>query len=124
MLDKKVLERYVVVDLEMTGLNAAQDRILEIGACRVVNHQVEAEFETLVNPHRKLEMVVKNLTGITDEMAAEGMEADEAVSAFMEFAGEDILVAHNIRADYSFLKQNVVNQKKTLERQGDRKSVV
>ena len=35
MLDKKVLERYVVVDLEMTGLNAAQDRILEIGACRV-----------------------------------------------------------------------------------------
>ena len=45
-----MLERYVVVDLEMTGLNPRRDRILEIGAARVEHGEVTAQYETFVNP--------------------------------------------------------------------------
>lgn len=71
------IQNYVAVDLEMTGLNAKRDSILEIGAVRVKNKQVEAEYQALIHPHLELSEEVIALTGITNEMAAGGREMDE-----------------------------------------------
>ncbi len=106
-----MLEDYIVVDLEMTGLNPKTDRILEIGAIKVKGKQITDTFSTLVCPKRPLDERISHLTGITDEMAAEGEALDTAVMAFLEFAEELTWVGHNIIFDYRFLKQWEVNHR-------------
>ncbi len=113
-----ILEDYVAVDLEMTGLNAKCDRILEIGAVRVRKKEVEAEYSALINPHMPLPPQVAELTHITDEMAAHGRRMDAVFGEFMEFCGESVLLGHNVIFDYSFLKQEAKNRRYPFERSG------
>ena len=110
----KRIADYTVIDLEMTGLLAKTDKIIEIGAVRVRNGQVADTYGTLVNPQRAIPEKVQRLTGITDEMAASGIEEDVAVEALLEFIGDDIIVGHNVSFDYSFLKQWAVNHRRPL----------
>lgn len=111
-----MIESYVAVDLEMTGLCAKTDRILEIGAVKVLDHQVVDTFQTFVNPHRMLSETIVSLTGITQEMVADAPEAVDAFLALLEFTGDLPLVGHNIMFDYSFLKQCAANHKIPYEK--------
>lgn len=111
-------DTYIALDLETTGLNPSRDRILEIGAVRVFDGQIEETYETLVNPGRKLDKRIEELTGITDEMAAGGMDTRTAVTGLVEFCGELPLLGHNILFDYSFLKQNTMNLSLPFEKEG------
>lgn len=110
-----MLNEYVVIDLEMTGLSAKTDQIIEIGAIKIKENRIVERFGTLVNPACKIPTRVVDLTGITDEMVQEGMEKDEAVSQLLDFIEGQILVGQNIGFDYSFLKQWAVNHKRHLE---------
>lgn len=106
----------IVVDLEMTGLQVKTDRILEIGAVRIHEDQITDSFQTFVNPHRRLEERIIELTGITDDMVADAPEADAALEAFLAFAEDGPLLGHNIRFDYGFLKQCAINNGRKFER--------
>ena len=64
-------DTYVSIDLETTGLNPKRDRIIEIGAIRVEQGQIVEEFSTFVDPGRKLEERITELTGIRDEDLAD-----------------------------------------------------
>lgn len=111
-------DTFVAADLEMTGLKVRSDRILEIGGVRVENGKITDTFQTFVNPHRRLERKIVELTGIEDEMVAEAPEEAEAVRAFLDFAGELPLLGHNLIFDYGFLKQAAVNAGFSFERRG------
>ncbi len=106
-----MLKEYVSVDLEMSGLNPKEDRIIEIGAVKVMDGQIMDSFSVLVNPHRKIDEEIKELTGLTDAMLASGVEDWEGVLAFKDFAGELPLVGHHIISDISFLKTCAINHK-------------
>lgn len=108
-------DSYTVIDLEMTGLSAKRDKVLEIGAVRVRNGQAEDTYGTLVRVKCEIPQSVQELTGITSEMAAGGMDEDEAMQKLLDFIGKDILVGHNITYDYSFIKQWTVNRRIPLE---------
>lgn len=110
-----MIDEYIVLDLEMTGLSAKTDQIIEIGAVKIKNNQLIDSFETLVRPVGKIPTRVVELTGITDEIAGKGMDKDEAVEKLLHFIEGSILVGQNINFDYSFLKQWAVNHKKPLE---------
>ncbi|NBH14996.1 3'-5' exonuclease [Lachnospiraceae bacterium] len=109
---------YVAVDLEMTGLRARTDRILEIGAVKVQQGEITDFFQTLVNPQMKLPEEIISLTGITDQMAAKGCDTYHAVQEFLTFCRGFPLAGHNIIFDYSFLKQYAINQGIPLEKEG------
>ena len=94
---------YVVVDLETTGLRPGSSRICEIGAVRVRGLELEAEFETLVDPGVPLGPAVAALTGLTDRQLRGSPGAAAAVHRFLAFAGDAVLVAHNARFDLGFL---------------------
>ncbi len=111
-----MLENYVVIDLEMTGLNAKIEGILEVGAVRVREGKVVDTYGALLNTGRKLSPKVIELTGITQEMADAGEDPEEVMDAFFDFVGEDILVGQNVIFDYSFLKQWAVNHRFSFER--------
>lgn len=111
-----MIESYVVIDLEMTGLNAKKDRILETGAVRVRGGRVVESCSALICPGVKVSPEVTELTGITQEMADHGRDPEAAMAEFFKFLGEDVLVGQNVIFDYSFLKQWAVNHKFSFER--------
>lgn len=113
-----IIRDYVAIDLEMTGLNARRDSILEIGAVRVKDKKVEDTYQTLIHPHLELSEEVKGLTGITDEMAQRGREMDEVFPEIMEFCKEAVLLGHNVIFDYGFLKQAALNRNMEFEHLG------
>ncbi|MCI7814649.1 MAG: 3'-5' exonuclease [Lachnospiraceae bacterium] len=109
---------YVVVDLETTGLSPEKDRILEIGAVKLEDEKITDSFQCFVNCHRKLSEVVTNLTGITQEMCESGVEEEQALEAFLQFAGDQVLIGHNLPFDFGFLKWSFMRQKISFEREG------
>ena len=111
-----MLQDYVVIDLEMTGLNPKTDKILELAAVRVREGQEVAAYSKIVNPQVPLNEKIIELTGITAEEAEAGALADETVVEFLDFLGEDVLVGQNVIFDYSFLKQWAANHKYSLEK--------
>ena len=111
-----MLEDYVVIDLEMTGLNAKTDAILEVGAVRVRDGRQTETYGAILKCGRELSERVVELTGITPEMAADGREPEEAMQEFFTFLGDDVLVGQNVIFDYSFLKQWSVNHGQAFER--------
>ena len=94
---------YVVVDLETTGLRPGSSQICEIGAVRVLGLELEAEFETLVDPGTPLTPGASALTGLTDRQLRGATAPGPAVHSFLAFAGDAVLVAHNARFDLAFL---------------------
>ncbi|MBQ8185059.1 MAG: 3'-5' exonuclease [Lachnospiraceae bacterium] len=113
-----MIDSYVALDLETTGLYPSTDRILEIGAVKVVEGKEVGTLSVLVNPGRQVSEHITRLTGITDEMALGGMVYEEAVHQLVEFCGDLPLLGHNILFDYSFVKQAAVNQKLVFEKKG------
>jgi DNA polymerase-3 subunit epsilon len=94
---------YVVVDLETTGLRPGQSGICEIGAVRLRGFEVEAEFQTLVDPGLPIAAGASALTGLRNEQLRGAPRPAEAVQRFLAFAGDGVLVAHNARFDLAFL---------------------
>lgn len=112
-----MLEDYVVVDLEMTGLNAKTDAILEVGAVRVRGGRQVEEYGALLRTEKPLADRVQELTGITREMVQAGADPERAMAEFFDFLGADILVGQNVIFDYGFLKQWAVNHGIAFERE-------
>ena len=108
----------VALDLETTGLDSKTERILEIGAVRIRDSRGEASFSRLVNPGREIPEAVRELTGITGEMAAACPPVEEVLPEFLEFCGELPILGHNVLFDYRFLKRAAVNQGFSFERRG------
>jgi len=95
---------FVVVDLETTGGSPAGAHITEVGAVKIRGGEVIGEFQTLVNPAEPIPAFISVLTGITDQMVADSPRIDSVFPAFLEFAHNSVLVAHNAPFDISFLK--------------------
>ncbi len=98
---------YIVVDVETTGGRPPYDRVTEIGAVKVRNHQVIAEWHSLINPQKAIPARIVQLTGITNEMVREAPLFAEVAESFFDFLGDGIFVAHSVNFDYGFVASEV-----------------
>lgn len=110
-----MIDSYIALDLETTGLEPKKEKITEIAALKVEHGQITGRFVTLVNPKRPLTERVVELTGITDDMLKDAPVIENIIGEVLGFIGDLPLLGHNIRFDYSFLKQAAVNQKMEFE---------
>jgi DNA polymerase-3 subunit epsilon len=94
---------YVVVDIETTGSWSNGDRVTEIGAVKIRNHEVVAEWHSLINPQRSIPANITRLTGITNDMVQDAPVFAEVADSFMQFMGDGIFVAHSVNFDYGFI---------------------
>ncbi len=96
---------FTVFDIETTGLSPYSCGITEIGAVKYRGGEVLDVFQTFVDPGMPIPPNITELTGITDEMLKGAPSQKEAVKAFLRFAGDTMLVAHNANFDISFIRK-------------------
>ena len=103
-LINKYTPDYVIFDLETTGISPNYDEVIEISALKVKGGEVVDEFNTLVNPGRKIPFGATKVNGITNAMVAEAPAFSHVLAEFLDFAEGLVLVGHNIaRFDMKFI---------------------
>ncbi len=94
----------VFVDLETTGANFANDRIIEIGLVEVDENGVR-EWSSLINPGKPIPPFITGLTGIDTAMVENAPAFEQLAPTIFERLRGRLFIAHNARFDYSFLKR-------------------
>jgi DNA polymerase III epsilon subunit family exonuclease len=109
-------ERFIVLDLETTGLRSTEHEIIEVGAIRVNRDSTTHEtFQTLVRPSVAVPEKIVRLTGITQQMIdRDGIPLDTAIHSLLDFIGDLPLVVFNAKFDLSFLKRAAGRQGKRI----------
>ncbi len=104
-------ETLISLDIETTGLDPDNDVIIEIGAVKFSNELVEAEFQALVNPGRRIPAFVCQLTGITNDMVAEAPPLTAVIQQLADFVGTAPVLGHNVGFDLGFVRKQGALQK-------------
>ena len=99
-----MLPSYLMLDLETTGGNPVADRITEIAAVRMEEGREVARWTTLVNPGTRIPAFIQSLTGISNAMVADAPRFEQVAPRLLELLEGTVLVAHNVRFDHGFLK--------------------
>jgi DNA polymerase III subunit epsilon len=100
-------QRYVVLDLETTGLSLSRDRVLSMAAFRVVSGRIPLGeiFSSLVNPGRSIPLSAIKIHGILPDMVAQAPSFAEALDDFLQYLGKDILAGFHVRFDLNFINK-------------------
>jgi len=101
-LDRNV----VVIDTETTGFSFNHDELIQIAAARLDKGQITDWFVTFVNPGKPIPDDIVHLTHISDEEVREAPTPQEALASLVDFAGDAIMVAHNIGFDRTFVTRH------------------
>lgn len=98
---------YAIVDIETTGSYAAANGITEICIQIFDGEKVTERFDSLVNPLQSIPPYIQAMTGITNEMVADGPTFEEISQRVYELLHDNIFVAHNVNFDYSFIRSQL-----------------
>ncbi len=96
--------KYAIVDIETTGGLYKRDKITEIAIVLHDGAKVLNQFSTLVNPERSIPPEITRITGITNAMVRDAPKFYEVAKDIVELLEGAIFVAHNVRFDYTFIK--------------------
>ena len=98
---------FVVLDVEAIVARTQPAQIIELGAYRVRGGQIMDDFQTLINPEARLPRFIATMTGISDEMLAAAPKFAEIIGAWLAFAADAVLVAHNSSFDLPLLNREI-----------------
>ncbi len=99
--------KYVVLDLETTGLSATRNNIIEFAAVKVDNGIITQRADILINPGYDLSSKIINLTKITNTMLKDKPHFKDVMDEIVEFIGDAIVVTHNASFDLEFLNEEL-----------------
>lgn len=99
---------YAVVDIETTGTNPKEDRIIQFGCVFIKEGQIISSFAQDINPKIKISKQIENLTGISNQQVAQAPYLEDVASKISQMLENCIFVAHNIYFDYQFLSKELV----------------
>jgi predicted DnaQ family exonuclease/DinG family helicase len=102
-------ENFVVFDIETTGLDPVNDRIIEIGAIQFKDGKENKILDTLINPGIEIPAHITKLTGITDSDVKNAPQIEDELDKLFDFIGESPIVGHQINFDASFLERQLRN---------------
>ena len=104
------LDDFVVLDVEASGGNLRENRVIEIGLLEFKEGNFSYEWSSLVNPQCQISWYVKKLTTIDDEMLEEAPVFKDLVPTLLEKLNEKILVAHNVKFDYQIIQREFARE--------------
>lgn len=95
----------ICLDIETTGLDRNSDAIIEIAAVRFKGHRIEGEFQTLVDPGKRIPDNITSLTGIDNAMVRNAPRISEVIPKLNEFCGDSPILGQNIQFDLGFINR-------------------
>jgi DNA polymerase-3 subunit epsilon len=101
--------RYVVVDVESSGLNVDRDRLIAIGAVAVTGGRIDLadSLEIVVQQAKVSNKDNILIHGITGEAQREGVPPAEALLVFLEYLGKDPLIAFHVAFDNTMISKTI-----------------
>ena len=112
---KKIKSKFIAFDIETTGLDSYNDRIIELGATFFEDFNIKEIFSTLINPNKLNSEDAMSVNNISNEMILNAPNEYEVYKKFVDFIGKDglsgntIFCAHNGIFDFKFLA-NALNR--------------
>jgi len=103
----RIVDDFVVVDIETTGLNYEIDKIIQIGAVRFRDNEPIEEFNSYVNPLKRIPEHITKMTKITQSMVEVAPTIDKVLPSFISFINYDTIVVHNDSFDMKFILFNM-----------------
>lgn len=108
-------DKFIVADIETTGLNKDKDHIIEIAAIKIDSNSTNhPTFKSIINPNIKIPKKIQEITGINDEMVKNGDPIDNAISEFINFTEDLPIVFYNAQFDLGFLEVAANKISKTI----------
>jgi DNA polymerase-3 subunit epsilon len=98
------LEKLVFVDIETTGTSVTRDRIIEIAVIRVENGEIVDRYQSLIDPGTYVSPFIEAYTGIKRDELDKAPSFASIAETLLELFAECTFVAHNVRFDYGFIK--------------------
>lgn len=102
----------IVIDVEATGLDTSSDKIIELGfivfeydASTGLIYRILHSYGGFEDPGEPLSELIKQITGISDEMVAGQKLDDAAINPWLEKA--DLIIAHNATYDRQMLERRL-----------------
>jgi DNA polymerase III epsilon subunit family exonuclease len=95
--------RYAVVDVETTGFNPREDRVVEMACVVLHERRIVRTWNTLVNPERPIPEYATRVHGLTDEHVAHAPSFEIAQRLLRRLCAGATVVAHNANFDIGFL---------------------
>jgi DNA polymerase-3 subunit epsilon len=105
----------VFCDVETTGSVAAYSRITEIACIRYENGKEVDRLVTLLNPAENIPYEIQRITGITNQIVQNEPFFEDIADRVEEIFDGAILVAHNAKFDYAFIKKEMERVGKTFK---------
>jgi DNA polymerase-3 subunit epsilon len=102
----ELIDDYVVVDIETTGLSPEYDEIIELSSLRIKNNEIIDQFSTLCKPNYEIPVFITELTGITNDMVKDAPKVENILEEYINFIGNSIIIGHNVNFDINFIYDN------------------
>lgn len=97
------IDSYTIIDLETTGLDSKNDKIIELAAIKVRNNKIISEYSQLINPGIEIDDYIINLTKIDNSMLETMPSLETKLEEYLNFIGNDVILGHNINFDINFI---------------------
>lgn len=102
---KKVLDSYIIIDIETSGLDYKKDRIIEIGILKITEGKIYDRWQTLIKQKISITDKITQITGITKELIdKEGVDEVYALKKLMDVIGNNTVVGYNVSFDLNFIQ--------------------
>ena len=109
--NNKLVNNYVIMDIETTGLNKEKDKIIEFTLIKYVDNKMVKKITSLVNPRQNIPKIITEKTGITNDMISDKKEISYYLEEIWELIKESIIIGHNITFDLDFVFRDLANSK-------------
>ena len=103
LLKELKLSGFIVFDLETTGTDCNNDRIIELAAVKYINGRPVSEFVHLIDPEIPIPEYITVLTGISDKDVKGKPKIQDVLPEFLRFSKDLPIVGHNVGFDIGFL---------------------
>ncbi|MEL6124362.1 MAG: exonuclease domain-containing protein, partial [Bacteroidota bacterium] len=98
-------KKYAIIDVETTGGMHHRDKVIEVAIILTDGREIIDSFQSLVHPERSIPYHITRITGIDDDMVAHAPRFYEIAKDIIEIMDGAIFVAHNVKFDYNFIKE-------------------
>src|SRR2546430_1207142 len=102
-LDK---QRFICLDCETNGLDAKQNRIIEIAIILFDFYNIYESFETLIDPEQEISASSLAIHHITPEMVKGKPTIKEVLPKILPLVGQNIIIGHGVGFDIDILTQS------------------